>query len=44
MNGAHALLKTHDDSGLDVCFYNPGTSEKHFVAADDDEPGDRNST
>ena len=31
-NGAHALLATLVDSGVDVCFANPGTSEMHFVA------------
>lgn len=39
MNGAHALIKTLVDSGVDVCFANPGTSEMHFVAALDDVPG-----
>jgi acetolactate synthase-1/2/3 large subunit len=29
------------DSGVDVCFANPGTSEMHFVAALDDVPGMR---
>ncbi|MEA3055432.1 MAG: acetolactate synthase large subunit [Actinomycetota bacterium] len=38
MNGAHALLRTLVDSGVDVCFTNPGTSEMHFVAAVDDVP------
>ena len=33
MNGAQALLRTLVDSGVDVCFTNPGTSEMHFVAA-----------
>jgi acetolactate synthase-1/2/3 large subunit len=37
-NGAHALMKTLADSGVTVCFTNPGTSEMHFVAALDDEP------
>ena len=32
MNGARALLSTFVDSGVDVCFANPGTSEMHFVA------------
>jgi acetolactate synthase-1/2/3 large subunit len=41
VNGAHALLKTLVDSGVGVCFANPGTSEMHFVAAIDDEPGMR---
>ncbi len=38
MNGAQALLRTLLDSGVDVCFANPGTSEMHFVAALDDVP------
>ena len=38
MNGAHALIRTLVDSGVDVCFANPGTSEMHFVAALDDVP------
>lgn len=33
MNGAHSLLTTLVDAGVDVCFANPGTSEMHFVAA-----------
>lgn len=33
MNGAQALIRTLVDSGVDVCFTNPGTSEMHFVAA-----------
>ncbi|MGH3620467.1 MAG: acetolactate synthase large subunit [Sciscionella sp.] len=33
MNGAQALIRTLVDSGVDVCFANPGTSEMHFVAA-----------
>ncbi|HYD09712.1 MAG TPA: acetolactate synthase large subunit, partial [Acidimicrobiales bacterium] len=37
-NGAHALIRTLVDSGVDVCFTNPGTSEMHFVAAVDDVP------
>ena len=36
MNGAQALIRTLVDSGVDVCFMNPGTSEMHFVAALDD--------
>jgi acetolactate synthase I/II/III large subunit len=36
MNGAHALLATLQENGVDVCFANPGTSEMHFVAALDD--------
>jgi acetolactate synthase-1/2/3 large subunit len=38
MNGAQALIKTLVDSGVDVCFTNPGTSEMHFVAALDTVP------
>ncbi len=38
MNGAHALIRTLLDSGVDTCFMNPGTSEMHFVAALDDVP------
>jgi acetolactate synthase-1/2/3 large subunit len=36
MNGAHALLATLQENGVDACFANPGTSEMHFVAALDD--------
>ena len=38
MNGAQALINTLVDSGVDVCFMNPGTSEMHFVAALDAVP------
>ncbi|MEV0488235.1 acetolactate synthase large subunit [Streptomyces sp. NPDC050508] len=38
MNGAHAVARTLLNSGVEVCFANPGTSELHFVAALDDEP------
>ena len=38
MNGAHALLETLMESGIEVCFANPGTSEMHFVAALDSNP------
>src|SRR6188472_2684809 len=38
MNGANALIRTLVDSGVDVCFMNPGTSEMHFVAALDSVP------
>lgn len=41
MNGAEALLKTLIDSGVEVCFANPGTSEMQFVAAIDTIPGMR---
>ena len=33
MNGAQALVKTLINSGINICFTNPGTSEMHFVAA-----------
>ncbi|MTD58196.1 acetolactate synthase large subunit [Amycolatopsis pithecellobii] len=33
MNGAQSLIRTLVDSGVEVCFSNPGTSEMHFVAA-----------
>jgi acetolactate synthase-1/2/3 large subunit len=38
VNGAQALIRTLVDSGVDVCFTNPGTSEMHFVAALDSVP------
>jgi acetolactate synthase-1/2/3 large subunit len=38
VNGAQALIRTLVDSGVDVCFANPGTSEMHFVAALDTVP------
>ncbi|MBC6408594.1 MAG: hypothetical protein GDA40_11100 [Rhodobacteraceae bacterium] len=38
MNGAHALVKTFLQNGLDTVFANPGTSEMHVVAALDDHP------
>jgi len=34
-------MRTLLDAGVDVCFTNPGTSEMHFVAALDTEPGMR---
>ena len=40
-NGAQSLIRTLVDSGVEVCFANPGTSEMHFVAALDDVPGMR---
>lgn len=40
-NGAEALLKTLIDSGVEVCFANPGTSEMQLVAAIDQIPGMR---
>ena len=33
MNGAQSLIQSLVDSGVEVCFGNPGTSEMHFVAA-----------
>ncbi|MCZ6831797.1 MAG: acetolactate synthase large subunit [Gammaproteobacteria bacterium] len=41
MNGAESLIQTLVDSGIDVCFTNPGTSEMHFVAALDEVAGMR---
>lgn len=41
MNGAESLLQTLIDSGVDVCFANPGTSEMQLVAAIDRIPGMR---
>ncbi len=41
MNGAESLLATLVDSGIEVCFTNPGTSEMHFVAALDEVEGIR---
>ncbi len=38
MNGAQSLIRTLVDSGVEVCFANPGTSEMHFVAALDTVP------
>lgn len=37
-NGAQALIRTLVNSGIRVCFTNPGTSEMHFVAALDSAP------
>ena len=33
MNGAQSLLATLADSGIEICFANPGTSEMHLVSA-----------
>ncbi len=33
MNGAEVLLRALVDSGVEVCFANPGTSEMHLVSA-----------
>ena len=41
MKGANAVITSLVDSGVDVCFSNPGTSEMHFVAALDDVPAMR---
>ena len=41
MNGAESLLRTLVESGVEVCFGNPGTSEMHFVAALDRVKGMR---
>jgi len=41
MNGAESLVRTLVNSGVEVCFTNPGTSEMHFVAALDRVPGMR---
>src|SRR5262245_38361379 len=41
MNGAESLVRTFVNSGVDVCFSNPGTSEMHFVAALDKVDGMR---
>ena len=38
MIGARALIQTLVDSGVDVCFMNPGTSEMHFVHELDADP------
>ena len=38
MNGAQSLVHTLADSGIEICFGNPGTSEMHFVAALEREP------
>lgn len=39
MNGADLLCDALLANGVDVCFANPGTSEMHFVAALDRNPG-----
>ena len=33
LNGAQTLVEKLEQSGVTVCFANPGTSEMHFVAA-----------
>jgi acetolactate synthase I/II/III large subunit len=37
-NGAHTLIRTLVDAGVDTCFTNPGTSEIHIVAELDSVP------
>jgi acetolactate synthase-1/2/3 large subunit len=39
MNGAERVVKTLVSRGVDLCFTNPGTSEMHFLAAMDTQPG-----
>jgi acetolactate synthase-1/2/3 large subunit len=41
MNGAESLIKTAVDSGVEVCFANPGTTEMPLVAALDSVQGMR---
>ncbi len=41
MNGAQSLVRTLIDSGVYVCFANPGTREMPFVAALDQTLGMR---
>jgi len=41
MNGAESLITTLTNSGIEICFTNPGTSEMHFVAALDEVDGMR---
>ena len=41
MNGAESLVRTLIACDVDTCFANPGTSEIHFVAALDRNPGMR---
>lgn len=41
MNGSESLIQTLVNSGVEVCFTNPGTSEMHFVAALDEVDGMR---
>src|ERR1700744_1237928 len=37
-DGAHALIRTLVDAGVETCFTNPGTPEIHMVAALDSIP------
>lgn len=41
MNGAEALIQTCVDSGVEICFANPGTTEMQLVAALDSVDGMR---
>jgi acetolactate synthase-1/2/3 large subunit len=41
MNGAESLIRTLVDSGVDVCFANPGTTEMPMVRALDETTGMR---
>ena len=41
MYGAQSLVRTLVDSGVEVTFANPGTSEMHLVTAIDTTPGMR---
>ena len=38
MNGADSLIAGFVESGITVCFANPGTSEMHLVQAMDAQP------
>lgn len=39
MNGAEIVVRTLISQGIDLCLANPGTSEMHFLAAVDTQPG-----
>lgn len=39
MNGAEIVVRTLVSHGVELCFANPGTSEMHFLAAMDTQPG-----
>jgi acetolactate synthase-1/2/3 large subunit len=41
MNGADVVVRTLLSQGVDLCLANPGTSEMHFLAAVDANPGMR---
>ena len=38
MSGAHSLMRTLADGGVELCLANPGTTEMHLVAALESEP------